>query len=99
MEPAIQHRAWDFLPNPFINEVRENLEVRDEVVERVLRLLSADAERGEGVDARYQGEIDDVAGLKKLDRNASLILAGLLVGCTANIELTKKEGVAFLRRA
>jgi DNA (cytosine-5)-methyltransferase 1 len=51
------------------------------------------------VDAHYQGEIEDVAGLKKLDRNASLILAGLLVGCTANIELTKKEGIALLRRA
>lgn len=48
MEPALQHRSWDFLPNPFINEVKENLEVRDEVVERVLRSLSADAERGEG---------------------------------------------------
>jgi RNA polymerase sigma factor (sigma-70 family) len=47
LEPATQHRVWDSLPNPFITVV-ENGAVRDELVERVLRSLSADGERGEG---------------------------------------------------
>ena len=49
----------------------------------------------------YPGESEGVAGLNKLDRNAPLILAGLLVGCITNIELTKKEGFALssVRRA
>jgi RNA polymerase primary sigma factor len=47
LEQATQHRAWDSLPNPFITEI-ETSAIRSELVERVLRSLSADGERGEG---------------------------------------------------
>jgi len=44
------------------------------------------------VEREYQEKLPDVPGVAKLVRNAPLILAGIIVGSLANVELTRHAG-------
>lgn len=72
------------------------LDQLDEVGLNVKSLLAEHAEIAlaiveHAIEAEYEDQISELAGVAKLFRHAPLILAGLLTGSVANIELDKKQ--------